>query len=85
MVCHVFWPKAERSKRYDLDQSDFYQLFAYGQKYLDGSMDLFLVYPKTAAFPEPFSPFYFSPQMRLHVLPLIFCDVKRRTPSLTGR
>jgi 5-methylcytosine-specific restriction enzyme subunit McrC len=74
----------DRAKRYDLDQSDFYQLFAYGQKYLDGSMDLFLVYPKTAAFPEPFSPFYFSPQMRLHVLPFDLLRREAPYPFLTG-
>jgi len=65
----------DRNGQYDLNQSDFYQLFAYGQKYFDGSGDLFLVYPRTAAFPEPFSPFYFSPQMRLRVLPF---DLLRR-------
>jgi 5-methylcytosine-specific restriction enzyme subunit McrC len=63
------------TRQYDLSQSDFYQLFAYGQKYLHGSGDLFLVYPGTEAFREPLSTFLFSPRMRLHVLPF---DLTRR-------
>ena len=63
------------TRQYDLSQSDFYQLFAYGQKYLNGSGTLFMVYPRTAAFPKPLAPFHFSPDMRLHVLPF---DLLRR-------
>jgi 5-methylcytosine-specific restriction enzyme subunit McrC len=66
---------SDRARQYDLSQSDIYQLFAYGQKYLAGVGDVFLVYPQTAAFPEPLPPFHFSPQMRLHVLPF---DLLRR-------
>lgn len=64
-----------RTRHYELSQSDFYQLFAYGQKYLKGGGDLFLVYPRTAAFQAPLSPFHLSPNMRLHVLPF---DLQRR-------
>jgi 5-methylcytosine-specific restriction enzyme subunit McrC len=64
-----------RKNHYNLDQSDFYQIFAYGQKYLSGCGDLFLIYPRTAAFSESLSPFQFSPYMRLHVLPF---DLLRR-------
>lgn len=65
----------DHSRHYGLNQSDFYQLFAYGEKYLEGVGDLFLVYPQTAAFLERFPPFHFSPHMRLHVLPF---DLLRR-------
>jgi 5-methylcytosine-specific restriction enzyme subunit McrC len=65
----------DRAKQYNLSQSDFYQLFAYGQKYLDGVGDIFLVYPRTVTFSEPFLPFHFTPNMRLHVLPF---DLLRR-------
>jgi 5-methylcytosine-specific restriction enzyme subunit McrC len=65
----------ERSRQYELSQSDFYQLFAYGEKYLGGVGELFLVYPRTAAFQEPLPPFHFSSRMRLHVLPF---DLLRR-------
>ncbi len=65
----------DRSRKYELSQSDFYQMFAYGQTYLGGVGDMFLVYPRTDAFPEPLPPFYFSSSMRLHVLPF---DLARR-------
>jgi 5-methylcytosine-specific restriction enzyme subunit McrC len=74
----------DRTRQYDLNQSDFYQLFAYGQKYLDGSGDLFLVYPRTAAFPEPFSPFHFSSDMRLHVVPFDLLRREAPFPFLIG-
>jgi 5-methylcytosine-specific restriction enzyme subunit McrC len=69
---------SDPSRQYELSQSDFYQLFAYGQKYLNGSGDLFLVYPRTAAFRELFSPFHFSQGMRLNVLP--FDLIRREAP-----
>ncbi len=72
----------DRARQYDLNQSDFYQLFAYGQKYLDGSGDLFLVYPRSAAFREPFLPFHFTPAMRLHVLPFDLLRREARYPFL---
>jgi 5-methylcytosine-specific restriction enzyme subunit McrC len=55
--------------KYGLSQSDFYQLFAYGHRYLDGEGDLFLVYPKTAAFDRPLPVFTFSDRLRLWVVP----------------
>ncbi|NKC49952.1 hypothetical protein HED54_26485 [Ochrobactrum anthropi ATCC 49188] len=41
----------DRSEKFGLAQADFYQLFAYGQKYL-GIGDMFLMYPGTDEFPE---------------------------------
>lgn len=58
-----------RSKNYDLSQTDFYQLFAYGQKYLNGVGDLVLIYPQRASFMQPLPVFEFSDQLRLWVLP----------------
>ncbi len=57
------------SKRYGLDQSDFYQLFAYGHKYLEGQGDLALVFPRTASFGSSLDAFRFSPELTLRVLP----------------
>ena len=57
------------SDKYWLSQADFYQLFAYGQRYLHGAGDLLLVYPKTAAFSAPLPAFEFSEFMRLWVIP----------------
>src|SRR5690606_18220688 len=65
------WKLLNRDRRagYGLSQGDFYQLFAYGQRYLCGDGDLYLVYPKTAAFSAPLAPFDMGGGMRLHVLP----------------
>ncbi|MBY3307519.1 McrC family protein [Rhizobium laguerreae] len=59
----------DRNTNYGLAQSDFYQLFAYGQKYLEGSGDMFLMYPGVDEFPALPGPFEFSRDLRLHVLP----------------
>jgi len=68
------WKRIDCSKRkenYGLDQSDFYQLFAYGHKYLDERSvgELVLIYPKTASFPRSLPPFDLPRQLRLWVLP----------------
>jgi 5-methylcytosine-specific restriction enzyme subunit McrC len=55
--------------KYSLSQADFYQLFAYGERYLGGVGDLFLVYPETPTFYQPLPVFRFSDEMRLTVLP----------------
>ena len=55
--------------QYGLSQRDFYQLYAYGQKYLQGQGEVFLVYPKTEQFSRPLPPFYFSENLRLWTLP----------------
>lgn len=57
-----------RSK-YGLSQSDFYQLFAYGHKYLNGTGDLLLIYPKTKTFAEALPPFRFTDGLTLWVVP----------------
>ncbi|MGY4456660.1 5-methylcytosine-specific restriction enzyme subunit McrC [Bradyrhizobium sp. LB13.1] len=69
------WKRIDGSKRqdnYGLHQADFYQLFAYGHKYLEcqPAGELVLVYPKTSSFPKPLPPFDLPRQLRLWVLPL---------------
>jgi 5-methylcytosine-specific restriction enzyme subunit McrC len=61
------------NKNYGLSQSDFYQLYAYGQTYLKGNGVLMLVYPRTEKFKAPLSVFTFphSPKLELWVVP--FC------------
>ncbi|WON75128.1 McrC family protein [Nitrosospira sp. Is2] len=59
----------DRANHYGLSQSDFYQLFAYGQKHLGGKGDVILIYPKTSEFFAPLPPFHFSDSLRLWVLP----------------
>lgn len=70
--------KSNAREKYQLSQTDFYQLFAYGHHYLDGRGDLVLIYPKTDSFAEPLPIFTFpkAPEMRLWVLP--FCLQTRR-------
>ena len=56
-------------QKYGLSQSDFYQLFAYGQKYLDRKGEMLLIYPQTAKFSAPLPAFHFSDDLYLWVLP----------------
>ena len=56
-------------EKYGLSQGDMYQLFAYGEKYLGGEGDIYLIYPKHAGFQHPLAPFDFSEGLRLWVLP----------------
>lgn len=55
-------------EHYGLSQSDFYQLNAYGQTYLGGTGDLFLIYPRTPGIPAFGKPFRMQPNLRLYVL-----------------
>jgi len=57
-------------KNYDLSQSDFYQLFAYGHKYRDeGVPKLVLIYPYWSGLQTALPVFDFGEDMRLWVLP----------------
>lgn len=63
--------KANSSDKLGLSQADFYQMFAYGHKYLGRKGgDLVLIYPKTDQFSEaiPYS-FDYDEQLRLWVVP----------------
>lgn len=60
---------ADRENKYGLSQADFYQLFAYGQKYLEGSGQMMLIYPRWARFRSALPPFDFGSGLSLHVLP----------------
>lgn len=60
---------ADRDNKYGLSQSDFYQMFAYGHKYLGGAGDMVLIYPKTAELDCPLPRFDFSPDLKLWVAP----------------
>lgn len=59
----------DRASKYGLSQSDFYQLFAYGHKYLNGQGHMFLVYPLTSSFNQPLPPFSFSDTLKLSAIP----------------
>ncbi len=61
------------SKKYNLSQADFYQLYAYGHHYLNGSGVMVLIYPKTDAFNEPLPEFKFPSASGMQLLVLPFC------------
>ena len=66
--------KANGTEKYGLAQSDFYQLHAYGQSYLNGKGDVVLIYPKTDRFDQPLPVFEFPNGLRLWVLPFCLKD-----------
>lgn len=70
--------KGNGSDKYGLAQSDFYQLQAYGQNYLEGHGDVVLIYPRSDSFDRAVPVFKFPkiPNLRLWVLP--FCLQARR-------
>lgn len=59
----------DRSRKFNLSSADFYQLHAYGHKYLNGKGDMYLVYPRTERFPKAIGPFAMSDTLNLHVIP----------------
>jgi 5-methylcytosine-specific restriction enzyme subunit McrC len=62
--------KDNGTDKFGLSQSDLYQMFAYGHKYLDGSGELFLIYPSHDDFIEPFQySFKYSDELRLWLIP----------------
>jgi 5-methylcytosine-specific restriction enzyme subunit McrC len=61
---------ADSEHNYGLAQADFYQLFAYGQRYLRGSGRMALIYPRTSGFDVPLDTFAFDEHLTLDVLPL---------------
>lgn len=68
---------SDPNARFGLSQSDLYQLHAYGQTYLNGEGDLYLVYPLVAGSPTFVEPMYLRPKLRIHV-----CMIDMITGSL---
>ena len=61
---------ADNANIYGLSQSDFYQLFAYGKRYLSGKGQLVLIYPGTEAFNKPLDRFDLEGGLWLDAVPL---------------
>lgn len=57
----------DRSGTYGIDQTDLYQLYAYGKKY--NATELVLIYPANETFREPLTVFGYDANMRLRVVP----------------
>ncbi len=72
LVLDAKWKRLESgADKYSLSQGDFYQLFAYGQKYLSGVGDMLLIYPKTSQFETILPPFHFDEKLTVWAVP--FC------------
>ena len=60
---------SDRANKYGLSQADFYQLFAYGQKYLAGRGAMALIYPFSKTFGSALPVFDFDKGLCLWALP----------------
>ncbi|MGY1426549.1 McrC family protein [Lysobacter sp. A289] len=58
------------ANNYGLSQGDFYQLFAYGHRYLGGEGRMALVHPRTPSLGSALPRFQFDERLSLDVLPL---------------
>ena len=56
-------------RKYNLNQNDFYQLYAYGQKYLEGKGLLILIFPAYGKFAQCLPVFKFSDYLALWAVP----------------
>ena len=74
MVLDTKWKRIDQrlgnaADKYGLSQTDFYQMYAYGQRYLSGDGEIVLLYPRTSTFDLPLPVFEFSDALRLWVVP----------------
>lgn len=58
-----------KGEKYGLSQADFYQLYAYGKKYLSGAGQMMLIYPKRKSFYKPLPVFDFGDGLSLWAVP----------------
>ncbi|MCO1335277.1 McrC family protein [Microbulbifer sp. OS29] len=61
--------RASSSEKYKLSQADLYQLFAYGNYYMDGRGHMALIFPAHGDFCQPLPRFSFSDNLHLWALP----------------
>ncbi|MEZ8349076.1 McrC family protein [Vibrio splendidus] len=61
--------QATAKQKYGISQSDMYQMFAYGHKYLGGSGVVYLIYPAYEHFNESLPPFRFDKNLSVRVVP----------------
>ncbi len=72
----------DRENKYGLSQKDFYQLFAYGHKYLAGKGEMLLIFPRTDSFSSVLPPFDFSSTLRLWVVPFDLKNDEMHWPAV---
>ncbi|MGL5666373.1 MAG: McrC family protein [Shewanella sp.] len=74
------------SHHYGLSQSDLYQMFAYGHKYLDGAGELYLIYPAHEHFNKPIEhSFDFARNLKLWVVPFELESTKTHMLHITEK
>ncbi|WP_413625400.1 McrC family protein [Luteibacter sp. Lutesp34] len=56
-------------EKYGLNQADFYQMLAYGQRYLPSAGTMLLIYPMTSRFNASLPSFSYSDHLQLRVVP----------------
>lgn len=61
---------ADEVHNFGISQADFYQLFAYGKRYLRGHGNMVLMYPRTDRFSRALKTFHFDEGLSLDVVPL---------------
>ena len=59
----------DSKRKYEMNQADLYQMYAYGQKYLQGQGNMMLVYPRHQYFNTPLPVFQFDKQLALWCVP----------------
>lgn len=61
--------QAQRDRKYNIPQSDMYQMLAYGCTYLQGKGEMYLVYPRWEQFQAALPAFELPQSLRMHVVP----------------
>lgn len=74
--------KANSKDKYGISQADLYQMFAYGQKYLEGRGKIVLIYPMHQKLNEHLPVFDFSDELTLYVIPFDLKEGKLIEQSL---
>lgn len=70
----------QTDKKYNIAQSDLYQMFAYGHKYQNGQGHMMLIYPKHLSFSQSLPPFHYSNILSVWAVP--FClDSQQLVPG----
>lgn len=74
MVLDAKWKLLDRRadnslRKYEINQADLYQMFAYGQKYLQGKGNMMLIYPRHQFFDTPLPVFHFDEHLSLWCVP----------------
>jgi 5-methylcytosine-specific restriction enzyme subunit McrC len=60
---------SDTRSKYGLSQADFYQMFAYGHKYLRGRGKMLLIYPRHSNFQLSLPPFFLEGELELWAVP----------------